>query len=145
MLNKHEFDRTCQILGLDDYEIDLATLVWEKCERVMQGNTAQQAVLLGAKQLPKRPEQLSQSELQMLYDRLRHKLSQGFEELESRKSNVAYLWDKCDKSDPTTLYVFKMLNQQKNSIQMLKNEIAKESELIRKIKKLLRTKQKGKV
>ena len=145
MLNKHEFDRTCQILGLDDYEIDLATLVWEKCERVMQGNTAQQAVLLGAKQLPKRPEQLSQSELQMLYDRLRQELSYKFEELKSRKSSASSLWERCDKSDVNTSFYFDMLNRQKDLTRVLKNEIAKESELIRKLKKLLRTKQKGKV
>ena len=147
MLNQHEFNRCCETLGLEDFELDLAALVWQRCERVMQGQTTQQAVLLGQKQIPVRikvqvDEAFSQQELQMLYDRFREENRWKQAIVAAKKDRAAVLWEKCDKADATTAEDFIQMNKHKSDIRALKAVLAKEASLIRILKKMLRSKQK---
>ena len=147
MLTKHEFHKTCDTLGLEDHELDLAALIWQKAELAMQGKPTQTPALLKTKVKPtkfdKQPAVFSMQELQTLHSLLAELLTEFEIEKKMSRSLCSTLWDKCDKAQElTSKFYFKQLNAEKDRLRTYKEKSKKLSKIQRKIKYSMRTKLK---
>lgn len=88
---------------------------------------------------------LRQADLQMLMDHLTQQISFSEVLCVKYKQLASDLWEKCDKENTASKSKFRELNQTKDRIRHHKLLIKKYATLQRKLKKMLRTKQKGKV
>jgi hypothetical protein len=150
MLMKKDFWLVINKLGLEDHEVDLAALIWEKCEKAMQGKTNQTPTLLtgkapriqGAKTFvlkPATPDEtaLTREELQFLKSHLNKILSFQTEYMKRLKASIANVWDVCDPSDPPSTFQFKSLNELKDIMRSCKSTFSKMSKIQTKIKRKL--------
>lgn len=145
MLMKHEFQQTLKRLNLQGSNAELAEVIWRKAEQAMQGAPIQTPKLLGGNLEFQNTRQFTQAELQQLTSLL----SEIYEKSTINKKYLSYriasLWALCDKEKVETKEEFERMNSCKNEFRKEKRKIAKIENLKRKIKKQLRTKQKGKV
>jgi hypothetical protein len=146
MLMKHQFEQTCFRLGLEDHELDLAEIIWSKCEKAMQGAAIQDANLLVPKVRDFRPRQvvevvkednLSRQDIQFLSGVLSQVLAKGEELKKSFRRSANNLWQECDKANPNSYQTFKQLNKLRTIQRKVKNSLNKVSNLQRKLKRRL--------
>lgn len=139
MLMKHEFQQTCARLGLEDHELDLAEIIWSKCEHAFQGGSVQDAALLTKPQVRIRVNQetLTRQDMQYLSNVLSKALTQGENFKQSAKRSADALWRKCDKNDPETAEYFSQLNRLRNFQRNMKRAFNKLAVIQSKLKRSL--------
>ena len=123
MLLKQEFFGTCNNLGLEDGELTLAEIVWERCEKATQGNSMYKPVL-------------SQSELQYLTDGIAGILRYDEEQLEELKFLIEKLWNKSNPDDPESEVSFTIMNNLRNLQRKLKKTHKTLAVIQHKLKKM---------
>jgi hypothetical protein len=130
MILKPEFAHMVDRLGLEDGELALAEIVWEKAERAMQGKPVQEPVLLSNKleQFLKSYAQTHRSvsftteELQSLTQGLSAVLCSDELALTNLKMCVEQYWQKSNPDDKDTETHFNMLNYYRNQQRKLKRQ-----------------------
>lgn len=122
MLLKSEFAHMVNHLGLEDAELTLAEIVWEKAERAMQGKPVQEAALLKSEVFPRsnNPHELTQAELQILTDGLALVLSADEQELHNVKQRIQMLWNKSNPDDKDSEKYFDMMNEHRTMQRRMK-------------------------
>ena len=130
MILKPEFLHMVDRMGLDDGELALAEIVWQKAERAMQGKPTQEAALVSSKlqQFLKsyahthRSVSLTTEELQFLTRFMTDFLSMNEENLQEIKHHVQSLWVECNPDDETTEESFSFLNSMRTMQRNLKRQ-----------------------
>jgi predicted RNase H-like nuclease (RuvC/YqgF family) len=130
MILKPEFAHMIDRLGLEDGELALAEIVWEKAERAMQGKPLQEAVLTSNKleQFLKsyaqthRAVSFTTEELQALTQGLSEVLSADEDALEFLKGRIDQLWHKSNPDDKDSETYFNMMNYYRNQQRKLKRQ-----------------------
>lgn len=137
MLLKNEFFHMCNNLGLEDGELTLAEIVWEKAERAMQGKPVQEAKLLKASVFtPEKPNDLTQAELQCLTDGLAAVLAHDEQVLNNLKCRIDQLWNKSNPDDKESQVYFVTMNMYRNMQRKIKKDHAKLARIQHKLKKM---------
>lgn len=140
MLLKTEFYHMCNHLGLEDGELSLAEIVWEKAERAMQGKPVQEAVLLKKEACVRNdPHELTQAELQSLTDGLALVLTHEETMLANLKKLIDLHWRKSEPDNPESEVYFNDMNEYRNLQRKVKKDHANLARIQHKLKK-----QKGK-
>lgn len=137
MLLKNEFFHMCNHLGLEDGELSLAEIVWEKAERAMQGKPVQEAKLLknDAFTRNEKPSDLTQAELQMLTDGLALVLTGDEQELTKVKQRIQILWNKSNPDDKDSVTYFDMMNEYRTQQRKMKKAHKALARIQHKLKK----------
>ena len=137
MLLKNEFFHMCNHLGLEDGELSLAEIVWEKAERAMQGKPVQEARLLKSEEFTRIRDAhaLTQSELQILTDGLALVLTADEERLKELKESIDFCWNKSIPEDSNSEVFFKIMNDFRDSQRKIKKDHAKLVRIQYKLKK----------
>jgi len=118
MILKPEFAHMVDRLGLEDGELALAEIVWEKAERAMQGKPLQEPVLLSNKleqflksySYAHRSVSLTTEELQTLTQGLSEVLSADELVLANLKVRIDQCWQKSNPDDEESKPYFDMMN-----------------------------------
>ena len=136
MILKQEFIHMVNHMGLEDAELALAEIVWNKAERAMQGKPVQQAALLHRDvfNVPDQHE-LTQAELQALTDGLAGILAHEQEVLQNFKRRIDVLWRKSEPKNKETQGYFDAMNYLRNEQRKLKRDHAKLSRIQYKLKR----------
>ena len=137
MLLKSEFSHMVNHLGLEDGELSLAEIVWEKAERTMQGKPVQEAKLLRSEVFERNvdPYALTQAELQCLTDGLAGVLAHEQQVLENFKRRIDILWRKSEPDNTETQEYFEHMNQLRNDQRKIKRDHAKLARIQYKLKR----------
>lgn len=136
MLLKNEFYHMCNHLGLEDGELTLAEIVWEKAERAMQGKPVQEAVLLKSNHRGiSDPHNLTQAELQSLTVGLADVLTHEQEVLQKLKERIDYCWRKSEPNNADTQVWFNQMNAHRNLQRKIKKDYAVLSRIQYKLKR----------
>lgn len=136
MLLKNEFFHMCNNLGLEDGELTLAEIVWEKAERAMQGKPVQEAKLLKASVFtPEKPNDLTQAELQMLTDGLALVLTDDEWQLKNTQHRIQQLWNKSNPDDKYSETYFNMMNNYRTQQRKMKKAHKALARIQHKLKK----------
>lgn len=137
MLLKNEFYHMVNHLGLEDGELALAEIVWEKAERAMQGKPVQEAKLLknDAFTRNEKPNDLTQAELQMLTDGLALVLTGDEQELTKVKQRIQILWNKSNPDDKDSVTYFDMMNEYRTQQRKMKKAHKALARIQHKLKK----------
>lgn len=142
MLLKQEFFGTCNNLGLEDGELTLAEIVWERCEKAMQGKPMQQAALVNSNRKNFKDSKaqdttaLTQSELQTLTDGLAAVLAHDEQVLTNLKYRIDQLWNKSNPDDKESQVYFDTMNMYRNQQRKIKKDHAKLARIQHKLKKM---------
>ena len=145
MLLKQEFFGTCNNLGLEDGELTLAEIVWERCEKAMQGKPMQQAALVNSNRKNFKDSKtdktedataLTQAELQTLTDGLALVLYSDERQLKEIKFLIEKLWNKSNPDDPASKISFDTMNTIRNMQRKVKKDHAKLARIQHKLKKM---------
>lgn len=142
MLLKQEFFGTCNNLGLEDFELTLAEIVWERCEKAMQGKPMQQAALVNSNRKNFKDSKtedataLTQAELQTLTDGLALVLYSDERQLKEIKFLIEKLWNKSNPDDPDSKNSFDTMNTIRNMQRKVKKDHAKLARIQHKLKKM---------
>jgi hypothetical protein len=128
-------------LGLEDGELALAEIVWEKAERAMQGKPVQEAKLLKSTKFERSadPYALTQAELQILTDGLALVLTNDEQQLNLLKIRIEQCWNKSNPDDKDTEPYFNVMNEYRTKQRKIKKAHASLARIQHKLKK-----QKGK-
>lgn len=137
MLLKNEFFHMCNHLGLEDGELSLSEIVWEKAERAMQGKPVQEAKLLKNDVFTRneKPNDLTQAELQMLTDGLALVLTGDEQELTKVKQRIQILWNKSNPDDKDSVTYFDMMNEYRTQQRKMKKAHKALARIQHKLKK----------
>lgn len=137
MLLKNEFYHMINHLGLEDGELALAEIVWEKAERAMQGKPVQEAKLLKSEVFTRsdNPNALTQAELQMLTDGLAGVLASDERQLNMLKIRIDQCWNKSNPDDKDSEPYFDMMNQYRNDQRKIKKAHKALAHIQHKLKK----------
>jgi hypothetical protein len=137
MLLKNEFFHMCNNLGLEDGELTLAEIVWEKAERAMQGKPVQEAKLLKNDSFTRngKPNDLTQAELQMLTDGLALVLTDDEWQLKNTQHRIQQLWNKSNPDDKDTETYFDMMNNYRTQQRKMKKAHKALARIQHKLKK----------
>ncbi len=130
MILKPKFLHMVDRMGLDDGELALAEIVWQRCEKVMQGKPTQEAALVSSKlqQFLKsyahthRQVSLTTEELQMLTQGLSEVLCADEVMLTNLKVRIDQLWNKSNPDDKDSETYFNMMNLYRNDQRKLKKQ-----------------------
>ena len=130
MILKPEFLHMVDRMGLDDGELALAEIIWQRCEKVMQGKPTQEAALVSSKlqQFLKsyahthRQVSLTTEELQMLTQGLSEVLCADEVMLTNLKVRIDQLWNKSNPDDKDSETYFNMMNLYRNDQRKLKKQ-----------------------
>jgi hypothetical protein len=130
MILKPEFSHMVDRLGLEDGELALAEIVWEKAERAMQGKPLQESVLLSNKlehflksyAQTHRAVSLTTEELQTLTKGISEVLSADEDALEFLKMRIDQLWQKSNPDDEESKPYFDMMNYYRNQQRKMKRQ-----------------------
>ena len=142
MLLKQEFFGTCNNLGLEDGELTLAEIVWERCEKAMQGKPMQQAALVNSNRKNFKDSKtddataLTQAELQTLTDGLALVLYSDERQLKEIKFLIEKLWNNSNPDDPASNISFDTMNTIRNMQRKVKKDHAKLARIQHKLKKM---------
>lgn len=144
MLLKKEFAMMCYNLGLEDHELDLAELIWSKCEKAMFGVQEKQVPrILSAPNKNLKPkvkvnneEALTQGEIQKLIKMLTVVLNYAEPKISEAKAIKAHYYDICDPENPETKEAYDSFNDVKKYLNKLKQYKSDMSIVQRKLKKL---------
>lgn len=137
MLLKSEFSHMVNHLGLEDGELSLAEIVWEKAERAMQGKPVQEAKLLKSEVFTRNdnPNALTQAELQMLTDGLALVLTADERELKKIKVYIEQCWNKSNPDDKDSEVYFNMMNEYRTQQRKMKKAHVALARIQHKLKK----------
>lgn len=139
MLLKTEFYHMCNQLGLEDSDLSLAEIVWDRAERAMQGKPVQQAKLLKSEVFTacrkSDKHALTQDELQYLTDGLARVLKYDQEELDRLKTTIDFFWRESEPEQKESRKYFIALNGERDLQRKLKKNCAKLSQIQHKLKK----------
>lgn len=129
---KKEFAHMVDRMGLEDAELSLAEIVWQKAERAMQGLPVQEAVLL-KEQFVFAPErttnELTREEVQFMCKFITELLNTGQENMKRLRSDIQAVWLLCDPDDDKTSENFVALNN-------LRTYQRRVSPMLRKLEKI---------
>lgn len=136
MILKNEFTHMCNKLGLEDAEISLAEIVWQKAERAMLGKPVQEASLLKALTYKSPyPNQLTQDELQSLTTGLAIVLKQDENYIKKIRNRIDLLWTKSDPDNKDSDLYFNEMNNWRTLHRKLKKDHSKLAIIQHKLKK----------
>lgn len=145
---KQEFIRTCNQLGLEDCEVALAEVIWQRAERAAWGLSKQVPSLLDNKEQqvkaklsidmlePEQIVELTQADLQVLTKIIAMKIQTYQRASDYDKLVVQALWNKCDPDKPDCDHSFEALNFYKDMLRENKQKRNKLAKLQYKLKKL---------
>lgn len=145
---KHEFIRTCNQLGLEDCEVALAEVIWQRAERAAWGLSKQVPSLLDNKEQqvkaklsidmiePEISKELTQSDLQVLTKIVALQIQRCQQASDYDKIVVQALWSKCDPDNPDSEHSFEALNYYKDMLRKNKQKRDKLAAMQYKLKKL---------
>jgi hypothetical protein len=130
MILKPEFASMVDRLGFEDGELAIAEIVWERCEKAMQGKPLQESVLMSSKQQQfltsyahtHRAVSFTTEELQALTQGLAEVLSADEDALQFLKSRIDQLWHKSNPDDKDSEPYFVMMNYYRNKQRTLKRQ-----------------------
>jgi hypothetical protein len=143
MILKPEFANMVDRMGLEDGELALAEIVWQRCEKAMQQKPQQEAVLVSDK-LQKflqtyaynhRSVALTTDELHWLTTMFTTFLRLGEDNLAAIKEEIQGAWLLCDPDDPKTEDNFAYLNELRTIQQKWKKSHKRLSSIQTKLKK----------
>jgi hypothetical protein len=117
-------------LGFEDGELAIAEIVWDRCEKAMQGKPLQESVLMSSKQQQfltsyahtHRAVSFTTEELQSLTQGLAEVLSADEDALQFLKMRIDQLWHKSNPDDKDTETCFNMMNHYRNQQRKLKRQ-----------------------
>ena len=137
MLLKNEFYHMINHLGLEDGELALAEIVWEKAERAMQGKPVQEAKLLKSTAFERStdPYALTQAELQSLTVGLAGVLTHEQQLLQNLKNRIDHCWRKSEPDNADTEVWFDQMNEHRNFQRKVKKDHAMLSRIQYKLKR----------
>jgi hypothetical protein len=144
MLLKEQFYTTCNSLGLEDHELDLAFSVWERAERAMSGAKEKKVPRLLEKDSQK-PQTLvqsgkfSQAELQRISRLMKNFITQVNKAIEAEREYSSQMYVLCDPEDRETALNFRELNSARNNLRKLRQWNIEYSNLQKKIKDTLKS------
>ena len=147
---KQEFIRTCNQLGLEDCEVDLAEVIWQRAERAAWGLSKQVPSLLDNKEQqvkaklsidmiepePNMNQELTQADVQVLTKMLSRAIRTEQNSINYNNLVVRALWNKCNPEDNETKAFFDALNFYKEINRSDKKKRDKLAALQYKLKKL---------
>jgi hypothetical protein len=124
-------------LGLEDGELALAEIVWEKAERAMQGKPVQEAKLLKNEVFTRSndPLTLTQAELQILTDGLALVLANDELQLKNLKLRIQQCWDKSNPDDKDSEPYFNVMNEYRTKQRKMKKAHVALARIQHKLKK----------
>lgn len=132
---KQEFIDMVNRMGLEDAELTLAEIVWQKCELATEGKSRQLPKLLIDKEYVRSANDLTRSEKQWLNSLFAYMLNVGDLNEYTLKVKVQELWDRCDPEDDGTIELFKELNDLKDLRRKFRAQRNKLAIIQRKLKK----------
>lgn len=137
MLLKTEFFHMINHLGLEDGELALAEIVWEKAERAMQGKPVQEAKLLKSTAFERStdPYVLTQAELQSLTVGLAQVLTHEQQVLQNLKHRIDNCWRKSEPDNADTKEYFTRMNELRNHQRKIKKDHVMLSRIQYKLKR----------
>jgi hypothetical protein len=137
MILKPEFAHLVDRLGLEDGELTIAEIVWERCEKAMQGKPVQEAKLLKSTTFTRSNEQysLTQAELQSLTVGLAQVLTHEQQVLQNLKHRIDNCWRKSEPDNADTEVHFNRMNELRNFQRKIKKDHAKLSLIQYKLKR----------
>ena len=145
---KQEFIRTCNQLGLEDCEVALAEVIWQRAERAAWGLSKQVPSLLDNKEQqvkaklsidmlePEQIVELTQADLQVLTKIIATRIKTYQRASDYDKLVVQALWNKCDPDKPDCDHSFEALNFYKDMLRKNKQKRDKLAAMQYKLKKL---------
>lgn len=147
---KQEFIRTCNQLGLEDCEVALAEVIWQRAERAAWGLSKQVPSLLDNKEQqvkaklsidmiepePNMNQELTQADVQVLTKMLSSAIRTEQNSINYNKLIVRALWNKCNPEDNETKAFFDAMNFYKEINRSDKKKRDKLAALQYKLKKL---------
>ena len=145
---KQEFIRTCNQLGLEDCEVALAEVIWQRAERAAWGLSKQVPSLLDNKEQqvkvklsidmlePEQIVELTQADLQVLTKIIAMRIKTYQRASDYDKLVVQALWNKCDPDKPDCDHSFEAMNFYKDMLRENKQKRNKLAKLQYKLKKL---------
>ena len=145
---KQEFIRTCNQLGLEDCEVALAEVIWQRAERAAWGLSKQVPSLLDNKEQqvkaklsidmiePEPSIELTQADLQVLTKIIALQIQRCQQASDYDKIVVQALWSKCDPDNPDSEHSFEALNYYKDTLRKNKQKRDKLAAMQHKLKKL---------
>jgi hypothetical protein len=147
---KQEFIRTCNKLGLEDCEVALAEVIWQRAERAAWGLSKQVPSLLDNKEQafkqttkleidmiePEPSIELTQADLQVLTKIIALQIQRCQQASDYDKIVVQALWSKCDPDNPDSEHSFEALNYYKDMLRKNKQKRDKLAAMQHKLKKL---------
>lgn len=135
---KREFLHMVDRMGLEEAELALAEIVWQKAERAMQGKPAQEAILLKQPYVAIKDYQehdLTRQEVQFLSMILADMLGTAQVNMLKLKSKIQEAWLLCDPEDKTTAENFEYLNHLRSHQRRVSAMMRKFEKIQRKLKK----------
>ena len=147
---KQEFIRTCNQLGLEDCEVALAEVIWQRAERAAWGLSKQVPSLLDNKEQqvkaklsidmiepePNMNQELTQADVQVLTKMLSRAIRTEQNSINYNNLVVRALWNKCNPEDNETKAFFDAMNFYKEMNRSDKKKRDKLAALQYKLKKL---------
>lgn len=159
---KQEFIRTCNKLGLEDCEVALAEVIWQRAERAAWGLSKQVPSLLDNKEQvlkdqtikelidnkqvnvtikfdmiePEPSTELTQADLQVLTKIVASQIQRYQRASDYDKIVVQALWSKCDPDNLDSEHSFEALNYYKDMLRKNKQKRDKLAAMQYKLKKL---------
>ena len=147
---KQEFIRTCNKLGLEDCEVALAEVIWQRAERAAWGLSKQVPSLLDNKEQqvkaklsidmiepePNMNQELTQADVQVLTKMLSRAIRTEQNSINYNNLVVRALWNKCNPEDNETKAFFDAMNFYKEMNRSDKKKRDKLAALQYKLKKL---------
>ena len=147
---KQEFIRTCNQLGLEDCEVALAEVIWQRAERAAWGLSKQVPSLLDNKEQqvkaklsidmiepePNMNQELTQADVQVLTKMLSRAIRTEQNSINYNNLVVRALWNKCNPEDNETKAFFDAMNFYKEINRSDKKKRDKLAALQYKLKKL---------
>lgn len=147
---KQEFIRTCDKLGLEDCEVALAEVIWQRAERAAWGLSKQVPSLLDNKEQqvkaklsidmiepePNMNQELTQADVQVLTKMLSRAIRTEQNSINYNNLVVRALWNKCNPEDNETKAFFDAMNFYKEMNRSDKKKRDKLAALQYKLKKL---------
>lgn len=147
---KQEFIRTCNQLCLEDCEVALAEVIWQRAERAAWGLSKQVPSLLDNKEQqvkaklsidmiepePNMNQELTQADVQVLTKMLSRAIRTEQNSINYNNLVVRALWNKCNPEDNETKAFFDAMNFYKEMNRSDKKKRDKLAALQYKLKKL---------
>lgn len=138
MILKPEFAHLVDRLGLEDGELTIAEIVWERCEKAMQGKPVQEAALLKQQHVfaPEREtNNFTREEAQFMTDLTRDFLRTAQSNMKILRRDIQSVWLLCDPDDNRTDHYFEELNELRTYQRRINSSLRKLESIQHKMKK----------